>query len=134
MVHYNLRPDIFKPKTTKYNEEQVENILEDENKPVFLFCDEENIHGYAFCEITNTKDDILLQDNKTIYIDDICVDENFRGKGVGRTLYEYVKDYAKNEGCYNITLNVWTCNPGAMEFYKTMGMTEQKIGMEQILG
>ena len=130
MVHYNLRPDIFKPKTTKYNEEQVENILEDENKTVFLFCDEENIHGYAFCEIKNTKDDILLQDNKTIYIDDICVDEKIRGKHIGKKLYNYVLDYAKSIGCNMVTLNVWEGNDAAIKFYRNMGMKVRKTTME----
>ena len=53
--------------------------------------------------------------------------------GVGAALYEYVKAYAKDQGFYNITLNVWTCNPGAVAFYEKMGLTPQKIGMEEIL-
>ena len=59
-----------------------------------------------------------MQPVKTLYIDDLCVDENCRGSGVGKRIFEFVKDYAKKSGCYNLTLNVWECNPGARAFMK----------------
>jgi ribosomal protein S18 acetylase RimI-like enzyme len=75
----------------------------------------------------------VLTDIKTLYIDDICVDENHRRKGVGEALYKYVVEYAKENNYYNITLNVWNCNPGAMKFYEAMGLKPLKVCMEQIL-
>ena len=83
--------------------------------------------------ITEVKGDKLLQDIKTLYIDDICVDENARGKHVGKALYEYVHDYAQSIGCNNITLNVWDGNDAALNFYRNMGMKVQKTTMEVIL-
>ena len=74
-----------------------------------------------------------MTDIRTLYIDDICVDENARGRHVGKTLYEYVVSYAEQQGFYNITLNVWSCNPGAVKFYEAMGLVPQKIGMEKVL-
>jgi ribosomal protein S18 acetylase RimI-like enzyme len=75
----------------------------------------------------------LMQEHTTVYIDDICVDEAARGQGVGRALYEYILAFAREKGAYNVTLNVWTCNPGAMKFYEAMGVVPQKICMEKIL-
>lgn len=132
MVHHVIRPDLFKPHTTKYSEEELAALFDDEKKPVFVF-DDGKVQGYAFCQVTETKDDLLLQDGKTLYIDDICVDENARGKHVGRSLYEYVRDYAVSIGCHNITLNVWEGNEPATCFYKSMGMKVQKTTMEVIL-
>ena len=103
MVHHKIRPDLFKPHTTKYNEQELEVMLADDNKPIFVFVDE-MVLGYAFCQISEVKNDQLLEDIKTLYIDDICVDENARGKHVGKALYEYVRDYAKSIDCNNITL------------------------------
>ncbi len=57
--------------------------------------------------ITDRKDDNVLTDMKNLYIDDLCVDENMRDKHVGTVIYDYVKKYAKEIGCYNLTLNVW---------------------------
>lgn len=133
MVHHVLRPDLFKPNTTKYNEQELEALIGDNSKPIFVYDDESHILGHAFCQVTEVKDDLLLQDAKTLYIDDICVDEKARGKHVGKALYEHVRDYAKSIGCYNITLNVWEGNDAALSFYKSMGMKVQKTGMETIL-
>ena len=132
MVHHVIRPDLFKPNTTKYNEQQLEVLFEDDSKPVFVF-DDGNVLGHAFCVITEVKDDKLLQDIKTLYIDDICVDEKARGKHVATALYEHVRDYAKAIGCTNITLNVWEGNTPALSFYSKMGMKVQKTTMETIL-
>ena len=134
MVHHNGRPDIFKGPATKYNEEQLRAIIADDNTPVFVCVDDDNIPmGHAFCIHKKVIGDNVLTDIKTLYIDDICVDEAARGKHVGKALYDHVIDYAKNAGYYNVTLNVWTCNPGAMKFYESMGLKPQKIGMEKIL-
>ena len=81
----------------------------------------------------HTKDNPVLCDRKVLYIDDICVDEAARGRRVGEAIYRHIVAYAKSLGCHNVTLNVWTCNPGAMKFYEKLGMKPYKIGMEQIL-
>ena len=132
MVHHVLRPDLFKPYTTKYNEQELAALIGDDSKPIFVFEDGV-VLGHAFCKITEVKNDKLLQDIKTLYIDDICVDEKARGKHVGKALYEYVRDYAASIGCNNITLNVWEGNNAALSFYKNMGMKVQKTTMEIII-
>ena len=132
MVHHVLRPDLFKPHTTKYNEQELESMLSDDAKPIFVYIDED-VLGYAFCQITEVRGNQLLEDIKTLYIDDICVDEQARGRHVGKALYEYVRNYAKAIGCNNITLNVWEGNEPAWRFYKNMGMQVQKTTMEIIL-
>ena len=134
MVHHNGRPDIFNGPATKYTEEQLKNIIADDLTPVFVCVDDDNIPmGHAFCIHKQIIGDNVLTDIKTLYIDDICVDEAARGRHVGKALYDYVIDYAKNAGYYNVTLNVWACNPGAMKFYESMGLKVQKIGMEKVL-
>ena len=132
MVHHVLRPDLFKPHTTKYNEQELESMLNDDTKPIFVY-DNGGVLGYAFCQVTEIKDHLLLEDIKTLYIDDICVDENARGKHVGKALYEYVQNYARSIGCNNITLNVWEGNDPALQFYRNMGMKVQKTTMEILI-
>ena len=132
MVHHVLRPDLFKPNTTKYDEQELEAMLENDHKPIFVF-DNDGVLGYAFCMVTEVKGDKLLQNIKTLYIDDICVDEKARGQHVGKALYEYVRDYAQSIGCNNVTLNVWDGNDAALSFYRNMGMKVQKTTMEIVL-
>ncbi len=134
MVHHNGRPDLFKGPATKYTKEELSKILEDENTPVFVAADEaDQVQGYAFCIFQQHKNDHILTDIKTLYIDDLCVDETARGQHIGRALYEQMLLFAKEQGCYNVTLNVWSCNPSAMKFYESCHLTPYKIGMEQIL-
>ncbi|MDD5899437.1 MAG: GNAT family N-acetyltransferase, partial [Lachnospiraceae bacterium] len=103
-------------------------------KPVFVAVDEqETVLGYAFCVFQQHLDNNILTDIKTLYIDDLCVDEEMRGMHIGTALYGYVLDFAKQSGCYNVTLNVWSCNESAMKFYEKCGLVPQKVGMEKVL-
>ena len=134
MVHHNGRPDIFKPNAKKYTDAELMDILADDLKPVFVAVDEQDtVLGYAFCVFQQHVNNNILTDIKTLYIDDLCVDEEKRGMHIGKTLYEYVLGFAKESGCYNVTLNVWSCNESAMKFYEKCGLVPQKVGMEKIL-
>lgn len=134
MVHHNGRPDLFKANVKKYTDEELIEIIEDNNKPIFVAVDDnEEVLGYAFCVFQQYINNNILTDIKTLYIDDLCVDEEKRGMHIGKALYEYVVEYAKSENCYNITLNVWSCNESAMKFYEHCGFVPQKVGMEKIL-
>lgn len=133
-VHHNGRPDLFKANVKKYTDEQLIEILGDDARPIFVAEDDcGDVVGYAFCVFQQHVNDNILTDIKTLYIDDLCVDENKRGMHIGRQLYEYVLHYAKQSGCYNVTLNVWACNESAVKFYESCGLKPQKFGMEQIL-
>ena len=131
-VHNGIRPDLFKSNTPKYDVQELETIISDDSKPIFVY-DDGGVVGHAFCQLIEVRNHRLLQDIKTLYIDDICVDEATRGHHIGKALFEYVCNYAKSIGCYNITLNVWEGNDPASAFYKSMGMKVQKTGMETIL-
>ncbi len=134
MVHHNGRPDLFKGGVRKYTEQELAELIKDDTRPIFVGVDEEDeVLGYAFCVFIQHLNDNILTDIRTLYIDDLCVDEQIRGQHVGKQLYEYVLDFAKAQGCYNVTLNVWALNEGAMKFYEACGLVPQKIGMEKIL-
>ena len=133
-VHHNGRPDLFKAGAKKYTDDELREILKDDGKPIFVAVDsQEEVMGYAFCVFQQHIGDNILTDIRSLYIDDLCVDENRRGQQIGRRLYEFVRDFAKKSGCYNVTLNVWACNESAMRFYEKCGLKPQKVGMETIL-
>ena len=133
-VHAKGRPDIFKLGGIKYTEKDIEELLKNENTPIFVLTNEENtVLGYCFCEIKVTEEDTSVIARKTLYIDDLCVDENARGQHIGTKIYEYVVLYAKSIACDSITLNVWDFNENAKIFYNKRGMKPLKTVMEQIL-
>lgn len=134
MVHHNGRPDLFKGPTQKYDAGQLQEIFADESRPVFVAVDEQNnVMGYVFCVLQRHVQDTILTDIQTLYIDDLCVDENIRGQNIGQQLYQYVLAFAKENDCYNVTLHVWSCNTQAIHFYEKCGLKPQYISMEQIL-
>lgn len=131
-VHSDKRPDLLKVGSKKYTNEELAKIIVDDNRPIFVYVDNDDILGYAFCVFIKNNSNSLT-DILTLYIDDLCVDENARGKKVGTSLYNYVLQFAKDAGCYNVTLNVCACNNSALKFYEKCGLSVQKIGMEKIL-
>ncbi len=132
-VHAAGRPDLFIPGCKKYTREELVAILGDPcGRPIFVYEAEGLVKGYCFC-IRQEQTAASMMPISTLYIDDLCVDEAFRGQGIGYALYGHVLDYARANGYYNVTLNVWACNPSAMRFYERCGLAVQKVGMEQVL-
>ena len=132
-VHHQGRPDIFRNKAQKYGASQVIAMLDATDTPIFVAVEEEKVLGYGFCQFKKYENDPVICDHTELYIDDLCVDENCRGQHIGSALYNAICRYAKMRRCSSVTLNVWTCNPGAMKFYEALGLKPQKIGMEAIL-
>lgn len=134
-VHSEGRPDLFKKDGKKYNKNQIKEIINDENRPVIVAFDEENskVLGYAMCVLQTVANNNALCDMKTLYLDDLCVEGQMRSNGIGKQIYDFVLEYAKKIGCYNLTLNVWECNEKAKRFYNKCGLTPQKTTLEKIL-
>ncbi len=133
-VHVRIRPDIFIPGTTKYTREELEEIICDENTPVFVAVDtDEYVAGYAFCVLEKQPFTTNMRDIRTLYIDDICVDSKFRKQHIGETLYKHALKFAGKADCYDVTLNVWEGNDAARAFYDKMGMIVKKTQLEYIL-
>lgn len=132
-VHAAGRPDLFRTGTRKYTDDELLGIFSNDETPVFVAVEGPEVLGHAFCVLEDHTAENNWQDVKTLYIDDICVSEKSRGRRVGTDLYQHVIDYARGLGCHDVTLNVWSCNPGAKAFYEAMGMTPYKVGMEQVL-
>lgn len=132
-LHARHRPDVFKKRKQKYTKKDLESILTNELTPVWVAEEKKQVVGYLFGIYEEIKDHKSITDRKSLYIDDLCVDKDFRKKGIGRQLYNYAKMVARTNGCYDITLNVWNLNPGAIAFYEKLGMQPMKVYMEEIL-
>lgn len=133
-LHAAIRPDLFIPGTTKYTEDELNGIFTDPSRRTYVAVDENDaVFGYAFCEIKEHLQSNNIVPHTELYIDDLCVDSDARGRQIGKQLFQYVQETARQMGCYEITLNVWTGNDGATAFYEKMGMRPQSTHMELIL-
>jgi len=129
-VHHDVRPDLFRDGAQKYDVPALEALLKDPNRPIFVAETEGRVEGYCFCIRKSTRDDPVLWNEEELYIDDLCVDERSRGKGVAQALYRHVVAYARESGCDSVTLNVWEGNDRARAFYEKQGLTPRKTMLE----
>ena len=132
-VHHRGRPDLFRPEGKKYTDEELLSIFNNPETPVFVYEEAGTVLGYAFCRFEVEEGDGNLVPGKDLYIDDICFDEKFRGRGLAKELFAWVEDFARREGCRRITLHVWECNPIAAAFYAGRGMKPYFTALEKTI-
>ena len=133
-IHADIRPDIFIPGTTKYTVDELKALLKNKEKPIYVAANEADVCvGYAFCQLQEQPFSNNMVQFKSLFIDDLCVDQQARGQHIGERLFEYVKNEAKRMNCYEVTLNVWAGNASAEKFYEKMGMKTKERQMEYIL-
>lgn len=131
-IHAQGRPDLFQQGAQKYNEAQLEALLQDPGSPIFI-AEEADVVGYCFCQCQTVAENACLKGRRELYIDDLCVDAAARGAGVGKTLYRHVCRWAKEAGFHYITLHVWDFPGSAEGFYRSLGMKPRYFAMEQSL-
>lgn len=137
-VHADGRPDLFVRDARKYTDEELARLIHDPARPIFVAVDDaadgtHTVLGHAFCELQDLTQARNFRPDRELYLDDLCVSEKARGRHVGEALCQAVRDFAKKEGCYRLTLHVWTCNPKAQGFYEHLGFKPYMLGMEEIL-
>lgn len=133
-IHAEIRPDIFIPGTTKYTASELAALLPQEDKPIYVAVNEDDVcMGYAFCQLRAQPFSTNMVPFNALFIDDLCVDKQARGQHIGESLFAYVKQQAKELGCYEVTLNVWAGNTAAEHFYEKMGMQTKERQLEYIL-
>ncbi len=129
-IHAEIRPDVFYSGKTKYTNEQLQEMILDDENPIYVMTDDSDyVIGYIFCEISTPKNNIMIP-NKKLFIDDLCVDEKYRRQHKGEELFEFAKQEAKRLGCVEVALYVWAGNDSAMKFYEKMGMKPRSYVME----
>ena len=133
-VHAKIRPDIFIPGTTKYGRDDLAEMFSDDDRPVYVaVSDDQSALGYVFCQIREPSGSPTMIPRRTLFIDDLCVDERARGQHVGSALFDHAVSEAKRLSCGEVTLNVWEGNDAAVEFYRAKGMKPRETCMEYML-
>ncbi len=132
-IHADGRPDLFKAGGIKYTDQELLRILQDDRYSVFVCADQNQVLGYAFCILEEQRETTSLRPVRTLYLDDLCVDESARGKHIGSLLYDRVLQAARELGCSRVTLHAWNFNQMAFGFYEKLGMKPLYTTMEHLL-
>ncbi len=134
VVHHEARPDLFESSGSKYTDQELKKLMDNPQTPIFVYEDEtERLLGHLFLSIKQPENHGALKPVKTLFIEDLCVHSQARGQRIGDQLFTFAKNYAQETDCYNLTLNVWNDNTGALRFYQRQGMQPQETTMEMIL-
>ena len=132
-IHHAGRPDLFRNNAQKYGPSQVLEKLGKVDSPIFVAVEEGRVLGCGFCKLEIYCQHTLINDSTTLHIDDLCIPEQSGDMQIGTAIYNEILRYAKYRGCYNVTVNVWSCNESAIKFYESLGLKPRMVGMEAIL-
>ena len=129
-LHVNGRPDLYIDVDHIYSFDQFKEMVENEDMITILAEDEEKVVG--ICMVSMRARTCMVK-RRTAYMEDLCVDEECRGKGIGKKLFLYAKDLSVKMGAERLDLMVWDFNESARKFYESMGMKPQRYIYETML-
>ena len=123
-MHVTWNPDIFKSVEEVINKEYFENLIK--NEEIYIAKVDKEIVGYIIFNIKE-KENPSMRYRKQLNIDAICVDEKYRGKGIGTKILESIKEIAKTRGCTDLYLTVNQENENAIKVYEKFGFKVKNI-------
>lgn len=122
--HVNWRPDLFIKCDNLISKEDLEDMIQ--NNSIFVLKEDSKIIAYATI-IIKERNHKGFRYRKQLDIDSICVDEKYRNQGIGTKFLNFIKDYAIENGCTDIALNVNEENLNAIHLYEKFGMKRKHI-------
>jgi ribosomal protein S18 acetylase RimI-like enzyme len=134
-AHFKHAPDFYRNVDQPLTEEEYRTLL-DPNAVhrAYVLLDDNRIVAYAFTQLRELQNHSLIHDQKQLFLDDLCVDTNLRGRGYGARLIQEIQHIAEATGCETIELDVWDWNHQAIEFYKHHGLQFTRLRMKKDVG
>lgn len=132
-IHVSLFPEVFKELDLQASSEWFDERLNEEDTVILISFDETGIHGYLLLEVVESPEHLCCYARKCVYIGQICVAEEFRGKGLGKMLVEEAKGVARDRGIDRVELNVWSENKNARDAFASLGFSTYNEKMVLLL-
>lgn len=133
-LHKEGRREIFKEKTEKEIKKEIIQAMLNKDSNIIVASDEKkNVYGVVIYKFKTIENHNNLKNAKILWIEELGIKKEFQKQGIGKLLMQKVKEIAKEEKCHRLELNCWKFNQNAIEFYKKIGMQEQRINMEMKL-
>ena len=127
-MHMDWRPDIYRMPEELFPEEWFAELIA--NRELYVAKVGGRVAGYAQTCI-RVHDLPELVKRKVFYLNQLCVDEELRGHGIGTQMMEELRILAKAFGCTDMQLNVYPQNDAAVSFYQKCGFMIQNINMQR---
>jgi len=109
--------------------------IKENNGKIYFAEIDTKIVGYIAGYVGKQSEEKLLEviPSKTGYIEDLYVDQDFRGKKVGTALMQKIEEYFKNLECDSLWIEVFAPNQKAHSYYKKLGFADREFGMHKKL-
>lgn len=131
-IHAKARPDLYECTEEPITRGEFYELLRSKTTEVFVatkLCTNE-IVAYSILNIINNKCLLFTKNRYYGYIEEFCVKSNYKRRGIGKTLFNYMKEYSKTLGLTSLQLTVWEFNEDARHFYESLGMITRNRRME----
>ena len=125
--HVDWRPDIYRMPEELFSEERFLELIG--RRELYVAKLDGNVVGYAHTAI-RTVESPELQKRKLFLIQQFCVDEDFRGHGIGTQMAAELRLLARTFGCTDLMLSVYPQNDAAVSFWQKCGFMIQNINMQ----
>lgn len=127
-LHVAWRPDIYEMVDELYPEERFLRAVQD--RQLYVAKLEGIVTGYVSLKIRNYDWPGVVR-RKVMVVDEICVEQAFRGHGIGTRIMEEAHALARAFGCTDMQLGVYPQNDDALGFYQKCGFTIRSIDMHR---
>ena len=101
--------------------EFLEKTISNDDSDILVYENDGIVVGFILLHAKERPVFDFMLPGKYCYIMDVIVTENSRGKGFGTALMNSAKDWAKEQSCNLINLDVLVNNHGAIKLYEKLG-------------
>ncbi|MBQ2873266.1 MAG: GNAT family N-acetyltransferase [Bacilli bacterium] len=131
-LHVGWRPDLFNSVDEVITLDEFTELIQ--NKEIYVSVIDNKVVGYiVFCIVEKISQNNKFRYRKQLNVDAMCVDENYRGKGIGTALLNFIEKIAVNNECTDMYLTVNKENVGAIKIYENFGMRVKNIAYSKRL-
>ena len=127
-MHVQWRPDLYTMPEKLFPEELYAELVK--NRELYVAKLDGAVIGFAWVRI-RTSEGVGLITRKVMLINQVCVDEELRNRGIGTRMMEELRVLARAFGCTDLTLSVFPQNDAAVSFYQKCGFLIQSIHMQR---
>ena len=129
LLHLNQREDIYREEDPLGYEDFM-GFLNNSQYICYVAEVDGIVVGEVIATLKEIKEESIFKHRTILFIEDICVDKEYKRQGVGRLLYNKIEQVAQENEVDSVELNVWSFNIDAIRFYEKMGMEPKNIRYE----
>ncbi len=129
-------PKIFIPRTKDFGKKYIKETIKKVKKgkgAIFVATTQEKVIGLVVGNIEKSSPTEKLEHGKQVYGKtlELFITEEYRGKGIGKSLLRTMEKYFKVNGCTQLLISVFVPNNSPHELYKRLGYKDVGIEMSK---